>query len=378
LRIQRALPTLTLLAAVALPAVPGHGLAADACLGTDGTTPLQTSELGLASGHYVLPTSAETNGADPTGLVVMAHGYQNDSSAWDGVAVDNGVQAANHLADAAAHGAVAVAMDYTGLQLNNADRGWPAREGAADLVSAAQYFTNLCHSITDVVIIGVSMGGNMSGLAVADSAGVTRWDGSPLFNYWVDVEGVTNVIETYTEARAVGADGRGNAYAYAAQQDIEGECGGPIESEPSCYQSIDVLAQIGSLAKSGISGVTVSHAVEDGLVPSDQSREISTALRANGIPVDQYNVLLRDYNNVPGDNPECQTQTTGISDATSAAGITAVTDVLAGHQWEGSNCNVIATGFAAVWRDLTGVSPGLNGESVVSGDNLNAGAQSGL
>src|SRR5262245_33365680 len=57
---------------------------------------LSTSELGLASGRYALPDDPA-----PTQLVVMFHGNGYDSCTWR-----------NHLRQAAARGAIAVAMDY--------------------------------------------------------------------------------------------------------------------------------------------------------------------------------------------------------------------------------------------------------------------------
>ena len=53
-------------------------------------------------------------------------------------------------------------------------------------------------------------------------------DGRPLFDYWIGVEGVYNLTETYSEARAAGA-----AEAVA---DIERETGGPIEREPDALR----------------------------------------------------------------------------------------------------------------------------------------------
>ena len=49
-------------------------------------------------------------------------------------------------------------------------RGWPAKAGSEDLVAAAQYFDRLCPGLPGIVMYGVSMGGNMSGLAVAAKA----------------------------------------------------------------------------------------------------------------------------------------------------------------------------------------------------------------
>ena len=57
-----------------------------------------TSSLGLASGRYAMPAAAA-----PTQLVVLFHGHGNDSCAWR-----------RHLQQVAAHGAIGVAMDYSG------------------------------------------------------------------------------------------------------------------------------------------------------------------------------------------------------------------------------------------------------------------------
>src|SRR5258705_6512305 len=80
-----------------------------------------TSSLGLVSsvtsqiieGRYALPDSAA-----PTQLVVMFHGHGNDSCSWR-----------NHLRDAAARGAVAVAIDYVDRRPGVENYGWFMRRG---------------------------------------------------------------------------------------------------------------------------------------------------------------------------------------------------------------------------------------------------------
>src|SRR5262249_50275732 len=134
-----------------------------------------TSTLGLADGRYALPATAE-----PTQLVVMFHGHGNDSCSWR-----------NHLRDAAARGAVAVAIDYV-RQSPSENYGWFMREAARDSIAAARHFLAAYPSITQVTAFGISMGGNASGLAVA-SPDAVRADGSKLFDYWMDVEGVNNL-----------------------------------------------------------------------------------------------------------------------------------------------------------------------------------------
>src|SRR5439155_21534488 len=147
-------------------------------------------------------------------------------------------------------------------------------------------------SIKTVIAYGVSMGGNASGLALA---GTTK---QHLFAWWFDVEGATNVIETYVEARAVALSG--TTFAKDAQADIEDEMGGPIEQHADRYMKGDVVARSADVVASGIKGVVMCHGVGDGLVPYDQSREMAAALRANGVPVDFTSFATRSSRSEAG------------------------------------------------------------------------------
>lgn len=290
-------------------------------------------------GHYAEPA----NGVEPTAVLVFMHGYGNRSDSW-----------ACHLLDAATnHDALAVAMDYRGTGWTGPaadNRGWFVREGAEDSVLAAKYFLEQYPSIQKVAILGVSMGGNSSGLAVAMKA--TRPNSStPLFDYWVDVEGATNAIETYHEGLAVGASG--NTYAANAAEDIAQECGGKTPAEdPACYQGIAVVAHVADIAASGVKGVVVVHGVDDGLVPYNQSREMATALRATGVPTDFFSVARRNDSGNPAtaDDEGGTTLSQNAADPLFGAAGQKYTRPLAGHGWEGSSTQlVIATGFARLW-----------------------------
>ncbi|MDP9326246.1 MAG: hypothetical protein M3O87_06895, partial [Candidatus Dormibacteraeota bacterium] len=277
-------------------------------------TVMQESPLVGIPGRYVLPEKT------PTQLVVFAHGHDNSSVAWVG-----------HMKDAANHGAVAVTPDYRGLDGPPGYGGWPAVAGAEDLVTSARFFLARCPSIKQVFLAGVSMGGNMSGLALASKP--TRPDGStPLFDYWVDVEGVNDLIQEYWIARGAGL--AGVASGTVAQAEIEKETGGPIESKPAEYVSRTNYLRAADIAASGVRGAVLVHGIEDGLVPSPQSDLMFSTLLANQVPTDYYSVVRRGQERDPGHD-----QTSGLSDTGDPT--LSESDPFAGHGWEGSNTHIV-------------------------------------
>ena len=140
------------------------------------------------------------------------------------------------------------------------------------------------------LLLGVSMGGNATGLAAA-MRGKTD-DGRPIFDYWVGVEGVYNLTETYNSARAVGA-----AEPVA---DIEKETGGPIEREPAAFAERTVVNRTADIAASRLKGIALVHGVNDGLVPYNQSVEFARAMRQTAVPVDFYSATRK----APGDQAD--------------------------------------------------------------------------
>jgi dipeptidyl aminopeptidase/acylaminoacyl peptidase len=238
------------------------------------------SELGLPPGRYALPDTAT-----PTQLVVMFHGHQNDSCSWR-----------NHLREVAARGAIAVAMDYTGQvdqEVEGFGRvenwGWFVRSGAADSITAARHFMDRYPSITQVFNLGASMGGNVSGYA-AYSPDAVRADCSPLWDYWIATEGVHNLTEEYTGARALAP---ANPTAAQAQLEIEQENGGTLEEVPERYAEITNVAHADAMAY--LVGAVFVHGTSDSTVPFDQSRQMTDNLRAAGVPVHLYPVVGSDH-----------------------------------------------------------------------------------
>ncbi|HET7482708.1 MAG TPA: alpha/beta fold hydrolase [Actinomycetota bacterium] len=336
--------------ASARPTTP-PGLAKVRCFdhSTDAMPLSLTVEGQQATGQYTLPDGA------PKALVVYAHGYGHTSDSW-----------VEHMqVTSAEHDAIAVAMDYRGLRISpdsNGDglresTGWPVMEGAKDMIAATHFFDDACPSIETIVMFGVSMGGNSSGLAVALAKDETRSDGKPLYDYWVDVEGATNVIETYNEARALAP---ANAFAKQAQADIEEEMGGTFESNQQAYVDHCVVCRIDDVAASGIKGAVVIQGVDDGLVPYNQSREMVAALAQAQVPVDGYTVGRK--------SPESERETTATGYAGSQVDPN-YRSPFAGHASEKSDTHIImVTAFDKLWDLLGGSQPGPYREFMVDGE----------
>ena len=356
LRIAIAGLTLLGLVAAALPASAGDDgfgrLRSGHCTDKiDDAVALQIPVKGeMATGHYALPD------ASPKGLVVFAHGYGHTSFSW----IEHMKRAARE------HNLVAVGMDYRGIEIkpdSNGDglpesRGWNAKAGAEDLVAAAHYFQGFCRSIETTTIFGVSMGANMSGLAVAMASEQPSKDGSPLFDYWFDIEGAVNVIETYAGARVLAP---ANGTAANALEDIEKEMGGPIEEQPETYVDRAVVSHIDEIKASGVKGVVLVHGLDDGLVPYNQSREMSSLLLEAGVPLDFYTVGRR--------SPQSEQETT----ATGYVGGQLDPDYkspLAGHASEKSTTHIImVTAFERLWQLMDEQqAPGVYREFMVDGE----------
>lgn len=275
-----------------------------------------------ATGRYAVPSKA------PKTLVVFAHGYGHDSRSW-----------IEHMREAARdHGVIAVTMDYRGTyEQTNEDgsktiRGWYVKEGAQDLIAAAEYFKDACSSIEKTVLFSVSMGGNAAGLALASASSDNAAADSPLFDHWFNVEGAVNVIETYAGASLLAP---ANAFAANAKADIEEEVGGTPADDPEGYEDLAVVSHSAEIAASGVKGVAVIHAVEDGLVPYNQAREIAAQLVSEQIPTELYTVIGKGEG-------ESGTTLTGYSGNNSSP--------FAGHASEKSNTHlVMVTAFDRLW-----------------------------
>jgi acetyl esterase/lipase len=273
-----------------------------------------------ATGKYALPDT------DPKTLVVFAHGYSHKSDSW-----------IDHMRKAAGHGVIAVTMDYRGTYTDPEGniRGWFVKEGAADMIAATHLFQNACSSIEKTVLFSVSMGGNAAGLALAQAKDEKNATGGPLFDYWFNVEGAVNVIETYAGASVLAP---ANAFAANAKADIEDEMNGSIADDPQGYADLAVVSHLEDIAASGLTGAVVIHALEDGLVPYNQAREIIPELVAGGIATEVYTIAGK------GDG-EGGTTISGYSGDDSSP--------FAGHASEASDTHIVmVTAFDRLWQLL--------------------------
>lgn len=292
------------------------------------------SLLGLASGRYVLPATDK-----PTQMVVMFHGHQNDSCSWR-----------KHLQDAAAKGAVAISMDYTGQTQSPVENyGWCVRAGAADSIAAARFFLAKYPTITQVFNFSVSMGGNVGGFAIA-SPDAKRADGAPLFNYWVVAEGVHDLTTEYAIFRGVEAQIPAAAQAI---DEVEAENGGSLEAVPARYREITNIYRAADMAT--LKGAVLVHALDDGLVPTVQSRQMFAALSGVAVPSHLYTVGSN------GGQPSGDTASSiALGPLFGGIGMN-YQSALAGHGWEGSDLHpVMKTSLEQLYALMAGgaVMPG--------------------
>lgn len=310
--------------AVLLTALPGPqtASAADDILTDSGVT-LEAIQVPTPDGdvHGRLGYIANTT---PTRLVFFAHGY--------GWTIDAGWL--HHMERTVRDDTAVVATDYRD------NLGFPVLRGAEDLIQATLLAKDRFPTIETVYLFGVSMGGAISGTAIVEAPRSNGGQG--LFDVWLDVEGVTMLHETYYEARAVG---------HAAAKGIERDTGGAFEEVPEEYLRRSPALRAGEMADLGLEHAFVVHALNDGLVPYDQGREMSTALLAAGVPT--------KFATVTRDDPDQTSGTTGTNALFGAALGGDPNDTLgldlAGHASEADEDHpVMRTAFDALEAMLDG------------------------
>jgi hypothetical protein len=333
------------LVAAAGPAVASmHATAVNrACTGSPGHVLSTSKVLGL-QGLYTVPKKA------PRAIIVFAHGYRSWSGAWKRALV----QAATR------HDAIAVAVDYRGLE--PADQhygGWPTKAGSQDLVKAASVFRHMCSSVRTTVLFSVGMGGDAAGLAVAHAGS------RPAFDYWVDAEGATDLYDLWGSLSAFGGPclpsgeclpGMDTYYA-VVRSDLENAAGGPPYEATSGFAALDAFTQIAQASSLRLKGAAVVHAVADGSVLYTEAAEMAGALRKVGVPTDSYTVTR-------GNGGPDQTIAGDTNSYTGAGG----KDPMAGYEPDGAvGDETIKTALSAVWGMAAGKAKPSNQQHVVDG-----------
>ncbi|WP_372781107.1 alpha/beta hydrolase family protein [Litorivivens sp.] len=279
----------------------------------------------------------------PTRLVVFAHGISHEVNRSWVPHMRRELMLARFLQNNPGN----VAFVSTNYRDNY---GFPALRGAHDTIAATLHMLEKFPTIETVYLFGVSMGGAVSGTAIAESVDLANGgskfteDGSPLFDYWIDVEGVSSIIETYSEAAAA-AGGTGNETAMAAQSGIERDTGGSPVQCPLAYERRSPVFQAALMKRAGIRAATVVHAVNDGLVPYNQGRQMAGALATATIPTQFYTIV----GVFPGQNPgSTGTGTLGAGEADPLLN-------LAGHASEADAFHpVMRTAFEQLRKMLDG------------------------
>jgi dipeptidyl aminopeptidase/acylaminoacyl peptidase len=193
----------------------------------------------VARGQLAYPTDRP-----PTALVVYGHGCCGSRSL---------ARIQEQLAFARTHGAAVVAMEYRGKG------GWDVAAGAADVVVATQALQRR-FPIRQTIAWGLSMGGEVTGMAVA-----ARPD---LFDWWVGTAGVYDLAEMWTNG----------TYRHL----IERETGGTPASHPDGYRARSPVHLAARMK--GIRGAFLVHGAGDSVVPQTQAWRMAEALRHAGVP----------------------------------------------------------------------------------------------
>lgn len=204
-------------------------------------------------------------GSAPDKLVVFAHGLGHDVfRSWTQYVVRT------------------VREDVAVVTTNYRDNDrFPILRGAHDTIAGTQLALARFPTVKTVYLLGISMGGGVSGTALTESVHVTG-DGSGLYDYWIALEPFTNMYEGYAEASAALPE----IAAY-----MEEETGGTPLSHPEAYQRMSPALRAQDMAQAGLRAAVIVHGFNDGLVAYNMGREMWGALVGVGVPSQFFNIL---------------------------------------------------------------------------------------
>jgi acetyl esterase/lipase len=134
-----------------------------------------------------------------------------------------------------------------------------------------------------VISAGGSMGGTVSGLAVTLDA--RRHDGAPLFDYWVGISPLTDLLTDFAVADALAPL---RPYYGTVIHDFETEAGGSPAQAPFAYLERSLITQAGNMAAAGLKGAAIFQAAGDFDITPEQEPLMVSELVAHHVPTSDF------------------------------------------------------------------------------------------
>jgi hypothetical protein len=245
--------------------------------------------------------------SQPRNLVIFCHGHTETMHSFD-----------DYFGQFTSDDVMTLAISYRN------DQGFPVLGGAQDVIFAAGYILKNYPSVQKLYLYSASMGGAIAGTAIAESNNYRDPQpeislnqlGDKSFQYWVDVSGVTNMVELYPESAL---------FDPSAKTQIENDVFNGGTGTPSGAQLAlrSPALRAADLKAAGLLQVEMVHAVFDGVVLYNQSIELKGALISQNINVNLD--TLTTYTGT-GSSGTVLTDYIKLSDTLAALGIH-----LAGH-----------------------------------------------
>lgn len=197
-------------------------------------------------------------------LVVYAHGW-GDTAASNAAYVEEVV---------ARTGASAVAMNFRGPP-----HGWNVHTGAEDTLAATRWYQRTHPAIRTTLLWGWSMGGLVSGIALADAPKGT-------YDYWLSSFGMADDFDAWASLGTLNP---------VAARDVERDAGGC--SPTTCARTYVERSPALRAREMQVRRAFFVHGIGDPLVPIEETREMAAALHRHGIDSDYTPVIQqREWN----------------------------------------------------------------------------------
>lgn len=206
----------------------------------------------VADGWLAYPTDVT-----PVRLLVIAHGCCIATGGW----APSLLNTSYHMATYARAGVAVVAMDFRGAG------HWDVWAGHRDTLAATRDL-KARWPIERTVLWGVSMGGEVSGMAAAADPS--------LFDFWVDTFGVTDLAEEFAFLAPDEPQTGGPAFSMWISQEAGLAPDGWLQRSPALRAS--------EMAGGRLRHAYLIHGAGDAVVPVSQSTEMFERLREAGVP----------------------------------------------------------------------------------------------